>query len=85
MEDQPMFAVPPTYQRQKPPDAEKVSWGKHRGPRQTCGLCILDIRDGLLQHPMATATETFKRGTAVWYLCKSHAHEVRAGSRRIPA
>lgn len=80
-----MFPVPDAYRRKKPTDPEKVWWGKHRGPRQTCGLCVLDIRDGLLKHPLATATEVFKKGTAVWYLCKSHAHEVKRGSRRIPA
>lgn len=86
MEDEPLFRIPLAYSRRKPPDPDKVSWSKvGRKQRHTCGLCILDIRDGLLQHPLATATEVFKKGTAVWYLCKSHTIEVKRGSRRIPS
>lgn len=84
MDDQPMFAVPARYRKPVKGDATKVSWREHRGKRETCGLCILDIRDGLLRAPMATATRVATVAGHVWFLCKSHAHEVKQGARRLP-
>jgi hypothetical protein len=82
--DEAMFPVPKKYVRPRPDSSNTIRWTRHTGKRETCGLCILDIRDGLLQMPLATATQRAALGAALWYLCKSHATEVKMGSRKLP-
>ena len=84
MSDVPMFEVPDRYRAPKKDDSNTIRWAKHTGKRETCGLCVLDIRDGALTVPLATATWSAILGVAKWYLCKSHATEVKMGGRKLP-
>ena len=79
----PMFETPERYR--KPQAAEGAPrWGKHRGPRTTCELCILDIRAGRLQTTHETVTETYTVGSRVWRLCSTHRTEIKYRGRELP-
>ena len=86
IEDVPMIAVPDTYRAKPKKDSDPniISWGKVGAKRETCGLCTLDIRDGLLDRPMGTATKRATKGERRWFLCTSHTYEVKRGARRLP-
>ena len=79
-----MFPVPKKYVAPRPDNSNTIKWTNHSGKRETCGLCVLDIRAGLLKAPLATASRVATLGAAKWYLCKLHATEVKMGSRKIP-
>lgn len=81
-----MIPVPETYRRKtkKDTDPNTITWGKVGAKRETCGLCTLDIRDGLLDRPVGSATKRASKGDRVWFLCTSHTYEVKRGARRLP-
>lgn len=80
-----MFKVPERYRAPKRNTSTgKVTWSKHRGPRETCAFCILDIAAGLLKHPLATATQVARRDGRTWHLCKDHSNQVKHGERHLP-
>lgn len=79
-----MFPVPPKYRAPRPTNTERITWSSHRGPRETCAFCILDITAGTLSAPMATATQVAKKGDRKWHVCKQHALDIKQGKRRLP-
>lgn len=79
----PMFETPSKYRRPKR-EQKGDRWRRHSGPRMTCEICMIDIRDGKLLAPLATATKILSRKDRDWHLCHQHAMRVKSGERTIP-
>jgi hypothetical protein len=79
-----MFKVPARYKAKPSTNTERITWTTYKGPRETCGFCILDITAGVLTKPLATATRVATKAGRKWFLCKPHANEVKQGNRRLP-
>lgn len=72
------------YKKPKvPPKPGTIRWGKHTGKRATCELCMLDIRNGKLRAPLATATQTATTEEKVWLLCRDHGTDVKYRGRAL--
>jgi hypothetical protein len=80
-----MFKVPARYKAPRSSTPGRITWSTHRGPRETCAFCILDIQTGVMKNPLATATRVATLSGRKWHLCKQHAIEVKQGNRKLPS
>lgn len=86
-DDGALFDIPEAYRppkRKATADPAKWKWTKFKG-HFTCDLCIMNVHDGIVDCPRATAKHALTIGSRRWLLCSVHAAQVRNGERKLSA